>query len=155
MKTLLAAMLINADHAAPKDGEIAPSGIDTDHHVGLAIEIGVFLTRMIDLAMVGELFANFGVLVGFVGYQMGLTRGVGADDGARSSPFPGADLIFSSLCGAVSGRLATFLASGADGVRRGREAAASLLREATRSGKGAAKGRMGCGKQVWFVVGPL
>jgi len=76
----LAAMLVNADHTTLEYGEIAFGAIDADGFAGLAVEIGVFLTRVIDLAMVRELFAELGVLIAFVGHQMRLAGGVGADD---------------------------------------------------------------------------
>ena len=64
----------------PSSPKIALGAVDGDDGSGPAVEIGVFLSRMIDLAMVGELFADLSVLRAFVGHQVRFASDVGAND---------------------------------------------------------------------------
>ena len=51
VKMPFAAMLIDADHAALEDGEIALRRIHGDNSASFSVPIGIFLARMIDAAM--------------------------------------------------------------------------------------------------------
>ena len=49
MQMFLAAMLVNAGHAALENREISLGAIDADDDVGLAVTVGPFFTRVNDL----------------------------------------------------------------------------------------------------------
>ncbi len=73
-------MLIDADHAAFEDGEIAFGRVHSDFGSGRAVAIGIFFARMIDLAMVREFFAYLSILHAFIGHKMCFAGDVGAKD---------------------------------------------------------------------------
>lgn len=76
VKMLLAAMLVNSDHAALEDGEIALGAIHAEQGSGNAVPIRIFFAAMIHLAVACKLFSNLGILIGFVGHKVRFARDV-------------------------------------------------------------------------------
>ena len=72
----LAAMLIDANHAALEDGEKALGGIAVNGNAGQVIGPTVFAARMIGRMMRGEACADLDVVIGFVGHQAAFARDV-------------------------------------------------------------------------------
>ena len=54
VKVLFAAMLIDADHAALEDAEIALDGVGVDLRAGLAVGVAVFAARMVNRVMLAQ-----------------------------------------------------------------------------------------------------
>jgi hypothetical protein len=80
VKVLFAAVLINPDHAALEDAVKTLNGVGGDQGSGRTVMIGVFLARVINLAMRGELFSDLGILSAFVGHDVRFASDVGAND---------------------------------------------------------------------------
>src|SRR5262249_49245873 len=55
VQMLFATMLVDADHATLEKTVVAFDGIGADGDAGLAVNVGVFLARVIDNVMLGEL----------------------------------------------------------------------------------------------------
>jgi hypothetical protein len=70
MQMPLAAMLVDALHAAFEDAVVALDRVRMDLHARFAVRITVLIARVIHNAMRGELFANGHVATRFVGHQM-------------------------------------------------------------------------------------
>lgn len=86
MQMLLAAMLVDALHAALEDREIAFNRVRMDHERFAARQApnvrvtNIFLVTMVDREMCAELCADLGVETGLVGHELGLTRDILAND---------------------------------------------------------------------------
>jgi hypothetical protein len=72
MQVFLTAMLIDAHHAAPKDGKEALSGVHAGGNAGHAISVSVFLSTTIDSAVSRESLADTDVLPCLIGHKMRL-----------------------------------------------------------------------------------
>jgi hypothetical protein len=81
VKVLLAAMLLDAYHAALEDAVIALDGIGADGHASSAVNVGVLLPRVIHNIVLGELASKALVAPRFVSHEMTFPRDVLANDG--------------------------------------------------------------------------
>lgn len=80
VKVPFAAKLVNADHAALENAEIALSGVDGVDGSGNSVAIRPFLAAVIHFAMSGKFLADLSVLSSLVGHQVRRAGNVGADD---------------------------------------------------------------------------
>jgi hypothetical protein len=80
VQVLLAAMLVNAFHAALEDAVEALNRIRVDRNARLAVRVAVFLPAMVNSVMLGELTAQLGVTFGLIRHHVAFAIQVGAND---------------------------------------------------------------------------
>jgi hypothetical protein len=80
MKVFLAAMLIDAFHAALEDAVEALQRVCVDLHASLAVCVAVLAPRMVNGVMLGELIAELGVPRGLIGHHVAFASKVRAND---------------------------------------------------------------------------
>jgi len=80
VKVLLAAPLINPDHAAFENAVEALDSIGANAHSGFAVCVTVLTARMIHNAVTGELMTETRVAVGLIGHDVAFARDVLAND---------------------------------------------------------------------------
>lgn len=79
---MMAAMLVNAFHAAFEDREEPFNGVGVDFGVFLG---NVFILRVINYAMLRELAAQHGVIDGFVSHELGFLGDTSANQGSKGA----------------------------------------------------------------------
>ena len=80
MQVLLAAMLINAFHAALEDAVISFDQVSMNLCTGEAVIVPVLAARVINCVVIGELIAKLRVARRLIGHDVAFAVNVGADD---------------------------------------------------------------------------